>query len=174
MEAILVKVIESERRMKRTVADYDEILERSGIQAAVALDSDNRPADPLIWKRIYLTEDPAATAYKMGKSVVFGGWPLSCYSSVPPDVESHALDALTYQTQTLEAWRARYPILGLMGILPVTEPPTTACTSCGAVVPIEDTWSPKGDDRPFEQKRCLCQPCFRKEEEAGRAKEVTP
>ena len=185
LDSLYGKVMRSERRIRGIVAEYDEILERSGIKAAVTLDSDARPADPLIWKRIYLTEDPAATAYKMGISVVRNGWPLSCYSSVPPriptpfrdpgpSVEEHELEAAL-----LEAWRQAYELRqeelssGLSWRIPaVTEPPTTACTSCGEVVPIEDTWSPKGDDRPFEQKRCLCQSCFRKEEEAGRAKGV--
>ena len=219
-----LKVMESERTVRAAIADYDNILERSGIKAAVQLDSDGRPADPLIWKRIYLTEYPAATAYKMGISVVRNGWPLSCYSSVPPriptpfrdpgpsveehelervllegwrqSVDSHAPDARVYHEQArmlesrnlpeggstdlefririLREWQEVLASGGPWTTPAVSEPPTTACTSCGEVVPIDDTWSPKADDRPFEQKRCLCQSCFRKEEEAGRAKEVTP
>ena len=38
--------------------------------------------------------------------------------------------------------------------------PTTACWTCDAIVRIQDSYSPKKDDRPFEQRQSLCEDCF--------------
>ena len=51
------------------------------------------------------------------------------------------------------------------------EPPTTACFECGAVVPVEESWSPKF--RGGRSGLALCENCFRQWETAGRAREAT-
>jgi len=47
------------------------------------------------------------------------------------------------------------------------EPPTTACFDCGAIVPVDATYTSKRDER------CVCQGCFTKAEAGGRARLVT-
>lgn len=62
---------------------------------------------------------------------------------------------------------------GPEGVVMGTETHSTSCWDCGKLVRIEDTFSPKAKlDSPFEQRPAYCEPCFRKEELAGRARLV--
>ena len=55
--------------------------------------------------------------------------------------------------------------------IPVDVGPTTACWTCDAIVRIQDSYSPKKDDRPFEQRQSLCEDCFKALEAKGVAHE---
>ena len=205
VKTLIQRVTRSEGWIKAIVVDYNEVLEQSGVQAAIHVDPDGRPRDPALWKEIYLAtsvhiyqmnEDPAPTAYVIGREILAGrrrrpsvshDRDASAYHRWREVTEVRNLpqggsNDLEYQTRVLEAaglqneamrevWR-EHGRSWAVPIPAVTEPPTTACWTCGAIVPIEDTYSPKNDDRPFEQRRCLCGSCFRVEEEAGRVKGV--
>ena len=45
--------------------------------------------------------------------------------------------------------------------------PTTACWTCDAIVRIQDSYSPKKDDRPFGERQSLCEDCFKALEVKG-------
>ncbi len=49
--------------------------------------------------------------------------------------------------------------------------PTTACWTCDAIVRIQDSYSPKKDDRPFGERQSLCEGCFQALEAKGLAHE---
>jgi hypothetical protein len=52
-------------------ADYDDVLEDSGLTALLALDANGRPRDPDVWERIYMRSDnPGEDAYAIALDMV--------------------------------------------------------------------------------------------------------
>jgi hypothetical protein len=61
----------SERLARRDYADYDKVLQESGVEDAISVDADGKPGDPAMWKKIIRdSEDPAEDAYQLGLAIL--------------------------------------------------------------------------------------------------------
>lgn len=58
----------SDYYFRRENEDYDDVLEKSGVAAAIKIDpATGRPPDPYLWNHIFRSMNPAETAYNYGK-----------------------------------------------------------------------------------------------------------
>ena len=66
------KVTMSEQFMRTQHEDYDEVLNESGVQAAIAF-VEGRPVDPFLWNLIFRSDNPGLTAYTYAKGKLHEG-----------------------------------------------------------------------------------------------------
>jgi hypothetical protein len=68
MESITAKVTLSQEIMRSRLKDFDQVLGDAGVLEAVKIDAATGKAkDPFLWNLIYLSENPALTAYEYAK-----------------------------------------------------------------------------------------------------------
>jgi len=68
MESIQAKVTLSQEIMRSRVDEFDDVLAKAGVLEAVKIDpSTGKAKDPFLWNMIYLSENPALTAYEYAK-----------------------------------------------------------------------------------------------------------
>ena len=67
------KTVMSEEFMRSRHDDYDQVLQDSGVQAAIGLDAQGRPVDPFLWNLIFRSDNPGLTAYTYAKGKLHEG-----------------------------------------------------------------------------------------------------
>jgi hypothetical protein len=61
----------SQNYMRDRHTDYDDLLEKSGVAAGITLDTNGRPSDPVMWRRIMLdSTDPGRDAYQLSRELL--------------------------------------------------------------------------------------------------------